>query len=119
MSVNLTLKLDATDVLKKYAGLTKEIEKAAEIALTKGAFIVEAKAKRNAPVDTGRLRSSITTYNDQYAISKSVIAATSYAIYVEEGTKYFTGRHFMDNARQDSESEVRDIFNEEIAKAIA
>lgn len=61
------------------------------------AFMVEKESKRNAPVDTGRLRSSIfTSYQD--AGETAIIrpdAAVNYAGFVHEGTKFMKGRPFM------------------------
>jgi HK97 gp10 family phage protein len=118
MSATITIKVDADDVLKKYAGMEKKISEALETALAKGALIVQGEAKRNAPVDTGRLRQSIVVYSDQKAVSKSIVATTFYAIYQELGTRYFTGRFYMQDARDTAEPVITQIFNEEVAKAI-
>lgn len=56
----------------------------------------EGYAKAKAPVDTGRLRSSIT-----YTIDGDSVEITSdveYAPYQEYGTIYITGKHFMRDA---------------------
>ena len=53
--------------------------------LVRSAFLVEAKAKEKAPVDTGRLRNSIAT---QIAQTRAIVAANVlYAPFVEFGTK--------------------------------
>ena len=53
--------------------------------LAKSAFSIEARAKEKAPVDTGRLRSSIHT---RLAPLRAVISANAhYAPYVEFGTR--------------------------------
>lgn len=63
-----------------YDEFTKKLEK----ALTDAAAVVEAKAKENAPVDSGNLRRSIThTVNYPEAIIGS---NADYAPYVEKGT---------------------------------
>lgn len=63
---------------------------------------VEASAKRRAPVDTGRLRSSLTTA--LFAVPYEPFLAcrvgtdVDYAVYVHEGTRYMVGRPFLEDA---------------------
>lgn len=54
--------------------------------LFKGALDIESGAKQRAPVDTGRLRSSIQSKIDHKDISAEVTANVDYAPYVEFGT---------------------------------
>lgn len=65
--------------------------------LARIAVRVESAAKARCPVDTGRLRSSITWRIE--VDSKGVVAivgtSVSYAIYVHEGTRYMSGRPFL------------------------
>ena len=74
----------------------------AELERKKRAYLVavgkmaEGYAKAGAPVDTGRLRASIT-----YKIDGDNVELTSdveYAIYQELGTIYIVGKHFMRDA---------------------
>ena len=68
--------------------------------LFRGGKAVEAAAKRRAPVDTGRLRSSIGTSLVEGADGVEVRVGTDveYAPYVHDGTRYFRGRPFLDDA---------------------
>lgn len=50
------------------------------------AFSIESKAKGRTPVDTGRLRSSITSDFKDSGFTAATKAAAFYAIYVEFGT---------------------------------
>jgi hypothetical protein len=64
--------------------------------------LVEGAAKRRTPVDTGRLRASITTAlfkvpYDPYLACR-VGTDVEYAPYVHEGTRYVTGRPFLEDA---------------------
>lgn len=61
---------------------------AVEVELRKGAFMIEGRAKRSAPVDTGRLRASITTQPDSQGreIGYKVGTDVEYAPLVEFGT---------------------------------
>lgn len=64
--------------------------------LAKKAALVETAAKARCPVDTGRLRSSIT-WRLEYDSELAAIIGTSveYAIYVHEGTVYMPPRPFL------------------------
>lgn len=58
-------------------------------ALAKAGLVVESDAKRNAPVDTGRLRASITNRVDTAPLAKYVEIGTnvSYARWVHNGRR--------------------------------
>lgn len=62
------------------------IPNALEQALTKAALIVEASAKKNAPVQTGTLRNSITHSVDKAKLEAVIGSNLDYAPYVEKGT---------------------------------
>lgn len=66
-------------------------------ALAQKAFQVENAAKRFAPVDTGRLRASITTVmgQDSLGLVAFVGSNVTYAIYQECGTMYQSGTPFL------------------------
>ncbi len=62
--------------------------------LSDGALVVAADAQGFAPVDTGRLRASITTDKTgelDYEVSTDV----NYAVHQEYGTRYQPGKAFM------------------------
>lgn len=65
--------------------------------LARYAALVETAAKARCPVDTGRLRSSITWRMELDGEGLVAIVGTSveYAIYVHEGTRYMAGRPFL------------------------
>lgn len=65
--------------------LQKEIENIA--------FLTESYSKQVVPVDTGRLRSSIST--DIGNLRAKVTTGTDYAVYVHEGTRRMRARPFM------------------------
>lgn len=58
---------------------------------------VETAAKARCPVDTGRLRSSITWRIEADGNGVVAIVGTNveYAIYVHEGTRHMSGRPFL------------------------
>jgi HK97 gp10 family phage protein len=74
------------------------------------AFIVEGKAKRRCPVDSGRLRASITHETDG---TDGFIVGTNveYAPFVELGTRYMSAQPFLVPALQEAITELREIYN--------
>lgn len=70
-----------------------DIPNASQQGLEAYAFMVERGAKISAPVDTGRMRASITT---DIGNMRAVVAPhVDYAIFVHEGTKFMKGIPFM------------------------
>lgn len=68
--------------LKKEGGkIAKELDQ----ELSAGARDIEKSAKRLVPVDTGRLRNSISASRVEF-LSWEVVAQTNYAAYIEFGT---------------------------------
>lgn len=67
--------------------------------LAKIAALVETAAKGQTPVDTGRLRSSITwvVLVDAKGLVAVIGTSISYAIFVHNGTRYVIGRPFLVN----------------------
>lgn len=65
--------------------------------LARYAALTETAAKARCPVDTGRLRSSITWRMEIDSDGLVAIVGTNveYAIYVHEGTRYMAGRPFL------------------------
>ncbi len=59
------------------------------------AFRVEGEAKKITPVDTGRLRASITTRLGNGGFQALVQPNTTYMFFVHEGTRYMRARPFM------------------------
>jgi len=76
---------DAFRAIRAGAALQKGIEKFG--------WAIERESKRYSPVDTGRMRASITTDigNLRARIAPNVV----YAGFVHEGTRYMKGRPFM------------------------
>lgn len=87
------------DALRRYAaeltGESKALRARASQVVRKVAFDTEATAKRLAPVDTGNLRSSITTQVVGDGLTAGVVATASYAYWVENGTSQMAPQPFM------------------------
>src|SRR3954465_15159118 len=65
---------------------------------------VHAAAAQNCPVDTGRLRSSIrwAMIKDNRGLVGIVGSDVESAGYVEDGTKFMDGRHFLGDALEEA-----------------
>jgi HK97 gp10 family phage protein len=75
-------------------GAEKRARSLIDQALSDGAVETQATAQSLAPVDTGRLRSSIATEREgemNYAVGTDV----EYAVHQEYGTRYQSGKAFM------------------------
>lgn len=92
------------------------LEQIAEGVLTEWGLTVERYAKEKCPVDTGRLRNSIT-----WALGgkRSVYVGTNvkYAQYVELGTSRMSPRPYLKPAVTDHISEYMDILKEHLDAA--
>lgn len=72
------------------------------------AIIVEGAAKRRCPVDSGRLRASITHDSDGEGFI--VGTNTEYAPYVELGTRYQSPQPYLVPGLQESIGELQGIY---------
>ncbi len=81
-------------------------------------LIVEAKAKELCPVDTGKLRASITPVIQSWA--KAFVGTnTHYAPYVEYGTKHAAAQPFLEPAFLEGKKQASKVFGKAIRRAIA
>ncbi len=78
------------------------------------ALIVEAKAKELCPVDTGKLRASITTAIQSWA-QAYVGTNTEYAAHVEYGTE---AQPFLEPAFLEGEKQAPRVFDAAIKRAM-
>jgi HK97 gp10 family phage protein len=79
------------------AGLFTSPEGPAAKGVLRAAVQVEARAKRLAPVDTGRLRASIThaLFRDDQGLLAKVGSDVEYALWQEVGTTTMRGRPYL------------------------
>jgi HK97 gp10 family phage protein len=78
------------EAMGKVRAWEKEKKEAVEKAIAKTATNIERKGKRNAPVDTGRLRASIEVVDVNVPLTKAIRAGNAnvrYAAAVEYGAK--------------------------------
>jgi len=101
--------------MKQMPGIiTEELGK----AVTDLVLIVEAEAKRLCPVDTGKLRASITPVIESWAAG-FVGTNTSYAPHVEYGTRNAPAQAFLEPAFLEGKRRASKVFGQAIARAIA
>ena len=92
------------DVLE---GLQKDIEKAA--------LTLEKNAKQNCPVDTGKLRASITT--EVGNLEAEVGTNVEYAPYVELGARGRDGKHMLQRAATEHTDEYKRLMEDSMKNA--
>lgn len=85
-------------------------------ALEKVGLVAEGYAKRLCPVDTGRLRNSITHVLDSGGRAVQVGTNVEYAPYVELGTARQKAQPYLRPAAVDHVSEYREIIEGELRR---
>ena len=93
--------------------ITEELGKAVRDLV----LLVEGEAKKLCPVDTGKLRASITPVIESWAAGY-VGTNTHYAPYVEYGTRKMEAQPFLEPAFLEGQRQASKIFGEAIARAI-
>ena len=90
--------------------IANAIDRALVAALEEVGLVAEGYAKRACPVDTGRLRNSIThvTRPDEKAVY--IGTNVEYAPYVELGTRHQKAQPYLKPAAEDHASTYRSIF---------
>lgn len=94
--------------------IANAIDLALVAALEEVGLVAEGYAKRACPVDTGRLRNSITHIVDEG--TRHVIIGTNveYAPYVELGTRHQKPQPFLKPAAEDHASTYKGIFRKHL-----
>lgn len=107
---------------KKWHGdkVNKAINDDVNKKLWAAGYMVEADAVKKCPVDTGRLKSSITTEvfpdREETEVSAGRHPSTldgtivEYALYVEKGTSKMSARPFLLPALLENENKIRKLF---------
>ena len=81
--------------------LTEQMHQKAARAVAKAAFDIQALARDEAPVDTGKLRNSImVSYPDPDDLHATVGTGVEYAGYVEWGTVHMPAHPYMTPAAE-------------------
>lgn len=93
-----------------------DIERAVQEELEDTANDIEDDAKRNCPVDTGYLRSSIKTDIDKLDVE--VGTDCEYAPYVHDGTYKMSARPFLDIAAETALNGIEDRIVDAIVRKL-
>lgn len=96
MASSISIQLvGATDVLSRLKLLVPSVRQAAGDTVAETVLLIETDAKLLAPVDTGRLRSSIHSEIAPNRLSGFVATNVSYAPFIEFGTRRQRAQPFM------------------------
>lgn len=102
-----------SELRAKWNRLPAKIKKMTNDALMKSGYLVEGASKKGTPVDTGRLRLSISVASSLALRAEPHIVIsphTNYAIYVHEGTKRMQARPFMTMGYNTSRNKIKAIM---------
>ena len=112
-TVNFEIKIatDNTDEIKTYA------REAVIRALTAVSIQASNYATLLCPVDTGRLRASISNWTDDAELAAYIGTNVEYAAYVEYGTTRTAAQPFIKPAANDHQPEYAAIFEEYLKNA--
>ena len=81
------------------------------------AFIVEGESKKVSPVDTGRMRSSISV--DLEPLTATIGPHVRYDYFVHEGTRFMAARPFMLWGAESASSRFDPIFEKDVKSFIS
>ena len=116
MKLEIKITSDAEKILKKFNN-TATVEKDVSKLVKDTLYNIERDAKRDCPVDTGRLRGSITT-NIISTYSGEVGTNVEYADYVNSGTRYQEAQPYFDSAVEKNEEKFDDALDEIIERLL-
>ena len=104
-------------VVNKLRQMDLLVQTETKIVLKESGMKIQADAKRNVLVDTGRLKNSITTevFNNGYTVT--VGTNIQYAPFVEYGTRYWGGKPFLRPAYKDNTENIQRELKRVLEKA--
>ena len=94
----------------------KEIETAISRAFKTVGWLITKEIKKETPVDTGRLRRSITPIFKQMMVE--ILSNVDYAVYVEEGTRNMKGAHMFKKVIDRMQDRIPEMLLREIKRRI-
>lgn len=105
------------DVVNRLSEMNIFVQAETKIVLKEAGMKIQADAKRNALVDTGRLKNSITTEIWNNGFTVTVGTNVEYAPHVEYGTYKWGGKPFLRPAYKDNTEQIQRELNEVLRKA--
>ena len=106
MKMQFDMRMDNSELMIQAA--SQQIQKALKTIGLKA----EGYAKKNCPVDTGRLRNSITHQNDKDTVY--IGTNVEYAVYVEMGTRNMKAQPYLGKAIVENVDEYKKIVEESL-----
>lgn len=117
MSVELEMKCEGLEEFQqKIQRLDSAMKTKVKQQLANLAESIKETAKQIVPVRTGYLRSTIFTKTQEWTVK--VGACAHYAVYVEFGTRFMRGFHFLSRALETHPSQLTHLIENSIDKAI-
>jgi HK97 gp10 family phage protein len=98
--------------------VTSELEKAQITALKKIGLLVQAESQDNAPVDSGRLKQSITNQVNEDEKSVDIGTNVDYAVYVHEGNSKQSSKPFIKDAIIKNIDKIKQIAGGEVSTSM-
>jgi HK97 gp10 family phage protein len=93
---SVSVRLEGVDgFLSKVRALVPKVREGTRLAVAQTALLIETDAKLFAPVDTGRLRSSIHAEIAPNGLSATVSDGVDYGIHLEFGTRFQRAQPFL------------------------
>ncbi len=114
--VNVKITSNIVQVGNKISRIQPRVVRAIKSSIRKAGLLVERHSKMRAPVDTGRMRSSIRSTS--HGLSATIRPNVNYARFVHDGTRFMRARPFMTEGLNLSITEIRAVFNREIKGAL-
>jgi len=103
---------------KKFQQVVKDFKGSPmQDAMRRATLLVERSGKQNAPVDTGRLRASITPeVRVQNKVLQGVVGSVVvYSPFQEFGTKFMKGRFYLRRAIEENAKKIVALIGKQIA----
>ena len=113
---NISITIDEKIVSRWLSTRPEKLKGAVSNIINKVTLLTERYAKILTPVDTGRLRSSISS--QIRPMSSTVSTHTNYARYVHDGTRYMSPRPFMRQGADQALGQMSGIVDAEVKNAL-
>ncbi len=116
----LVSQMEGNEAADLFAGVGTEIQTTLERGILAACLFVEGDAKKRAPVDTGKLRNSIShrVVTDYTGVVGEVGTNVEYGPFMEFGTRYVVPRPFLTPAANENKSAILKIIAEQIKKEL-
>lgn len=105
--VNITI-TNIAQIKHAFGVAPMEMTKQLDIAIKKTLFRIQASGSPKTPVLTGRLRAS--WYSKFGNLRGETGTNTNYDVFVHEGTRFMTGRPYLKDAVEDTNTETEQDF---------